>query len=353
MNVLIIEVGGSHIECVYSMVQYLHLKNCRVFLACNKKLIPSVIETEKITEILEIPDNPANKQHLTIALTLRKFIHKNHIKSVVFNTTEITIVRNLLILLPRLNYTGVVHNAKRLEKSFTFTKVISLKMRKFFVLSDYLLHKLHAHKQFKVESFYPVYFPTVSSINPIKTDSEFWITVPGEVFTNRRDYLALINEVEKATDLDDNIKFILLGFNHFEEELNNRVNASLRLKKHLITFNHYLSYDLFHSYVQQSDYILPLLKTDVDGFYGSSRISGSFNLGLGYQLPFLLPESYKENDDIAPYSVYYRSIEHLLSLVGELQLNQSSKNQIHKAYKDGKFNNIMLQADKVYNFILS
>jgi hypothetical protein len=353
MTVLIIEVGGSHIECVYSMVHYLHINHSSVFLACNKKLKTSVKEVEKITAILELPDDPTNIQHLGIAIQLRKFIRKNKIESVVFNTTEITIVRNLILLLPKLNYTGVVHNAKRLEKSFTFTKVISLKMKKFFVLSDYLIQKLHIHKQFKVESFYPVYFPAVPTISPVKPSNEFWITIPGEVFTNRRDYLALINEVEKATNLDDNIKFILLGYNHFEEELNNRLNTSLRLKKHFITFNHYLSYNLFHSFVQQSDFILPLLKTDVDGFYGSSRISGSLNLGIGYQLPFLLPESYKENDDIAPYSIYYSSIEHLLSIVREIQLNQSFKNQIHKEYKEGKFNNITIEADKVYNFILS
>lgn len=353
MNVLIIEVGGSHIECVHSMVQYLHLKNNSVFLACNKKLISSVAEREKIVALLELPDRPTNRQHLRIAYRLRKFILKNKIQAVVFNTTEITIVRNLLLLLPWLNYTGIVHNAKRLEKSFTFTKIISRKMKKFFVLGDYLVSKLNAHQQFQIESFYPIYFPAITTFGPVKPPDECWITIPGEVFTDRRDYLSLINEVEHNNQLSANIKFILLGYNHLDEETNKLLTNSSQLKKHFITFDHYLSYDLFHSYIKQSDYILPLLKTDDDGFYGSGRISGSFNLGIGYQLPFFLPDTYRENQDIAPYSIYYKDIQHLLAIIQRTEADQTSKKQLAQTYKTGKFNNEQLLADKVYNFISS
>ena len=353
MNVLIIEVGGSHIECVHSMVHYLHMKNNSVFVACNKKLVASVAEREKIVALLELPDRPTNKQHLQIAYQLRKFILKHKIHAVVFNTTEITIVRNLLLLLPWLNYTGIVHNAKRLEKSFTFTKIISRKMKKFFVLGDYLISKLHPHHQFQIESFYPIYFPAVTTINPIKPPNECWITIPGEVFTTRRDYLALINEVEHSKQLAENIKFILLGYNHLDEETNKLLNNTPQLKKHFVTFDHYLSYDLFHSYIQQSDYILPLLKADDDGFYGSGRISGSFNLGLGYQLPFFLPDTYRENQDIAPYSIYYNNMQHLLALIQQTEADHTRKEQLAQTYKTGKFNNEQLLADKVHNFVTS
>lgn len=353
MNVLIIEVGGSHIECVHSMVHYLHMKNNSVFVSCNEKLVASVAEREKIVALLELPDRPTNKQHLRIAYQLRKFIIKNKIQAVVFNTTEITIVRNLLLLLPRLNYTGIVHNAKRLEKSFTFTKIISRKMKKFFVLGDYLISKLHPHHQFQIESFYPVYFPAVTTLNPIKPPNECWVTIPGEVFTTRRDYLALINEVENSNQLAENIKFILLGYNHLNEETNKLLNNSPQLKKHFVTFDHYLSYDLFHSYIQQSDYILPLLKADDDGFYGSGRISGSFNLGLGYQLPFFLPDNYQENQDIAPYSIYYNNMQHLLALIQQTEADQTGKEKLVQTYKAGKFNNEQLLADKVHHFITS
>jgi hypothetical protein len=353
MNVLIIEAGGSHFECVHSMVHYLHMKNDRVFLACNKKLLASVTEPEKISALLELPDDPTNKQHLRIAFILRRFIHKHSIEAVIFNTTEITIVRNLLTLLPRLNYTGIVHNAKRLEKSFTFTRIISRKMKKFFVLSDYLVSKLHAYEQFRIESFYPVYFPPVKSLSPVKPPGECWITIPGEVFTNRRDYLALIKEVEECDQLPDNIKFILLGYNHLDEETNRLLKSSEKLKTHFITFDHYLDYDLFHSYIQQSDFILPLLKTEEGSFYGTGRISGSFNLGIGYHLPFLLPVSYRENQDIAPYSLYYNSIQELLPLITQKEKNQLVRKQLSEVYNSGKFSNSELQAEKIHSFITS
>ena len=352
MNILLLEAGGSHIECMYSLIHILFNNDERVFVACNKKLVSLLKEPAKLSGLLELPDDIHKNQHFLLSLKIRKYIRQQKIEAVIINTTEIRFVRNLLFLLPKLNYTGIVHNTKGLEKSFTFTKLISRKIRKFFVLGDYLLSNLNPHHIFRVASFYPVYFPKVKTLSVKKSANEVWITIPGIVEQDRKDYPGLMEAIERSK-IDPSIKFIFLGKNKLSRHLATQLSNSGKLKQHIITFNYYIDYDEFHSYVQQSDYILPLLKTSNDVFFGNNRISGSFNLGLGYKLPFLLPESYNINIDLKPYSIYYSDLNNLLSQIQQLQTDQSDILKIKKAYNSGRFKNIDDVLQDAYRFILS
>src|SRR5688572_28946312 len=112
MNILLLEAGGSHIECMYSLIHILFKNNERVFVACNKKLVPLLKEPAKIAGLLELPDDINKKQHFFLSLKIRKYIRQQKIEAVVINTTEIRFIRNLLFLLPKLNYTGIIHNTK-------------------------------------------------------------------------------------------------------------------------------------------------------------------------------------------------------------------------------------------------
>lgn len=352
MNILLLEAGGSHIECMYSLIHILYKNNERVFVACNKKLVSSLKEPSKLAGLLELPDDITKKQHFLLSLKIRKYIRQQKIEAIVINTTEISFIRDLLFLLPKLNYTGIIHSAKRLEKSFTFTKLISRKIRKFFVLGDYLLSELNPHPVFRVASFYPVYFPEVKKRFVKKDANEIWITIPGKAEQSRKDYLGLLQAIEK-NKLDPDIKFIFLGENKLNQPMLAQLNDSDKLKQHVITFDNYIDYDEFHSYIQQSDYILPLLKTSNDDFFGNNRISGSFNLGLGYKLPFLLPESYNVNIDLKPYSIYYSDLDDLLYQIQQLQSDPRNVLKIKKEFNSGRFNNIDDVLQDAYKFILS
>lgn len=352
MNILLLEAGGSHIECIYSLVHILHKKDCRVFIACNKKLVPLLIETSKIEGILELPDTILKRQHLLQSLRIRKFIQRQRITHTVINTTEISFVRDMLFVLPHLNYAGIVHNAKRLEKSFTYTKLLSRKVKKFLVLGDYLRSLLQPHPVFNVSSFYPVYFPKVSELLVKKPAHEIWITVPGEASQERRDYAGLLTAIENS-NIDLRVKFIFLGLNKLNSFLNEQLQHSEKLHHHIISFHSYLSYEQFHSYMLQSDYVLPLLKNTGDDFFGNSRISGSFNLGLGYHLPFLLPASYQVNTDLLPYSIYYSDAHDLLQQLFQQETVQLQAQKINEAYTSGRFNDIDNVLQDVYNFIVS
>jgi hypothetical protein len=353
MNILLIEMGGSHIECVHSMVHFLYLSKCSIHLACNKKLVPSVIEKNKLSFLLELENEFSPMEQLKTFFTIRKYIRKNKIDTIIINTAEITVIRNLSFFLPAINCVGIVHNAKKLEQSFTFTKILSRRIKKFFVLGDYLLSRINPDPIFKVASFFPVYFPKVKQLTPIKPLPDFWVIVPGEAEQQRRDYVAFIDAVKHTPDLQKNIKFIFLGKYNLQQNFDSAITTSNWWKERFITFDDYLDYDTFHSYIQQANFILPLLKIGKDDFYGSSRISGSFNLGLGYKKPFLLPERYRENKDLANYSIYYTSMKELLLTIQQLSMNDFEQIKIAAAYENGPFKNIDSLAEKVVSFIAS
>ncbi len=353
-NVLILEIGGSHIECVHTMLYLLHIKQCNVHLACNKKLVASVIEKEKLTGILTLPDDITKKQQFGIFFKLRKYIFSNAIGTMVINTTEITIVRDMLFFLPQLNYVGIVHNAAKLEKSFTLTRLISRRVKKIFVLGDYLLQQVQPAPVFKTAPFFPVYFPPPVPVEIKKPAGDFWVVVPGVAINKRRDYAGLLNTLKNYKNIPASLRFIFLGIYDLDDIVTEEMKASAWWKNHFITFKGFIDYNTFHSYMKKSDVVLPLLYASEDDFYGSSRISGSFNLGLGYKLPFILPEAYKKNTDLQPYAVYYKNMNELPEIL--LHFNdtyQQAQNSIMQRYKEGPFNSINAMADEVYNFIFS
>lgn len=354
MKVLVLEMGGSHIECVYSMVHFLYLKNCPVHVACNKRLLPYLTEPEKLAGLMELPDEFSKTAQITSFLQIRKYIQRHGIDTVIINTTEITIIRNLSFFLPkRINGIGIVHNARKLEKSFTFTKILSKKLKKFFVLGDYLLSQIKPDLVFKVTSFYPVYFPPVRQLTIVKPAGEYWIVIPGEADETRRDYVMLLDAIKNNVSLPAQIKFIFLGKYKLQAVIDNTAKQEDWWTTHITSFDDYLEYDQFHSYIQQADFILPLMKIEHNDFYGNNRISGSFNLGIGYHIPFLLPETYQQNKDLQPFSFYYSNMKELIGLVQRMAENNTEREQLVAAYKKSIFNNIDQLSDNVYDFIVS
>jgi hypothetical protein len=350
MNVLIIEMGGSHAECIYSFVQALRLKSCKVHLLCNDKLLQGFPGKDQLEGIIALPDLSFMDQ-VKMFWQIRRYIRRNRIRTVIFNTTEVTLVRNLCFFLPRINLIGVVHNARKLEKSFTFSNVFFKKIKKYLVLSDYLLQELQvpAEHHIDVASFYPVYFPA-SRLEIYKDPQELWVTIPGTVLTGRREYVPFLQSLLQQP-LQENIRFIVLGNLDICEEVKQLLAQEEFKNKNILVFDKELEYDLFHAYMQKTDIILPLLKIREDNFYNTKRISGSFNLGVGYRLPFLLPASYNGNTDLQPFSFYYNNYNELHTTLNAILNDKSLLTTRMNAYSTDKFSMSIL-SDKLYSFIL-
>jgi hypothetical protein len=351
-KVLIAEVGGSHIECVYSFAHFLHEKNCEIHLVCNEKIGHLFPEKNKLAALLTIPDEMTAGAQLKHLWRIRKYILRNKIDTIIINTTEVTVVRNLIFFLPKINAVGLVHNAKKLENSFTFSKIISRRIKKFLVLGNYLLQNINPLAQFKVAAFFPVYFPRVHKLEVVKPKEQFWITVPGGVEVSRRDYEPFL-QMLLQNDLPENIVFVFLGFLNPLDNIYKLLKESGLMKSRIITFEQYLDYELFHSYIVQTNAILPLIKINNNDFYSDKRISGSFNLAMGYKLPLLLPLEYSSNNDLKPFSFYYENMEELKTLLLQLFESPEKSAEIKYAYENNEMLNPHLLADKLYNFISS
>ena len=351
MNVLLLEIGGSHIECMYSYLHLLKIKNHQVHLACNQKLVALFPEQDQLDGLLILKDKFSFSEQIKAFFQIRNYIQKNNITHLIINTCELKIIRNLFLFIPnKINCTGLVHNAKKLEKSVTFTKLLSIKMKKYLVLGDFLLKNIQPFFKFQVQSFYPIYFPSVKNKTVQKPDGAFWVCIPGGASHQRRDYLLLIEALSK-TALPTHIQFIFLGKYYLNEVIDKSTTQSEWWKNHIITFDEEVRYDIFHQYIQQSDFILPLIKMENDTMYGLARISGSFNLGLGYKKPFLLPENYKVNTDLLPYSLYYKNTNHLLDIIVNSDSDKSSIARIQQNYNAGIFKDFNLMADQFCTFI--
>ncbi len=351
MNVLLLEIGGSHIECMYSYLHLLKKKNHQVHLACNQKLVALFPEKDQLDGLLILKDKFSFSEQIKAFLLIRNYIQKNKITHLIINTCELKIIRNLFLFIPKkINCTGLVHNAKKLEKSVTFTKLLSIKMKKYLVLGDFLLKNIQPFYKFQVQSFYPIYFPKAKNNNVQKPNGAFWVCIPGGASHQRRDYLLLIEALSK-TALPTHIQFIFLGKYYLNEVIDKSTTESEWWKNHIITFDEEVPYDIFHQYIQQSDFILPLIKMENDTMYGLARISGSFNLGLGYKKPFLLPENYQANTDLLPYSLYYKNTNHLLDIIANSDSDKSSIATIQQNYATGMFKDFNLMADQFCTFI--
>ncbi len=350
-NVLIIELGGSHIEVIYSIIRLMDIKKCPVHFIGNHQLLPLLPEPEKMAGIAGVADVFSFSEQLKTIFFIRKYIRQHNISTVIIGTAEITIVRNLCFFLPAINCTAIVHNAKKLEHSFTFSKILSRKIKQFLVLGNYLLRELKPDPVFSIASFYPVYFPRPKRVVCSKPAGECWVTIPGGVSELRREYIPLLTALQ-TTRLDAGIKIIFLGKLYKVPEILELLQKTGTADNTVKTFDDYLDYDTFHSYMLHSDLMLPLLKFDDSDFYSNKRISGSFNLGLGYHIPFLLSSNYKQNDDLSPFSIYYDTMEELITTINKIARDSSAMEAIKNRYTSCNYCSIEAQADYLSNFII-
>lgn len=351
-NIALVELGGSHTECMHLQIKALKNKGYNVFLICNTFLLNDFPEKDFLAGYQLHDMNSSIKKQVATVLRIRKFIRENNIQSIVFNTTEITIVRNLLILrLPKIkNYIGIVHNAKYLESSTTF-KFLSRKIKKYFVLSEDVVKTLKPQGNIKVAAFYPIYYPQCPTYKLEKPENEFWICVPGSMSPKRKDLASLLNAL-KQTQINRNVRIVLLGtvppdeYPEFTSDI-----RSLSQSNKIELFTTRIANDVFAAYMKRSDIVMPLIHPDgKTDFYGKYRISGAYNLAFGYKIPLLLENSLSTFSDFKGVALFYDKT-HIVEQINKLADNNEDfincKNNLlqHPVY------NVETQYERYVDFI--
>lgn len=273
---------------------YLTKSGYSVEVICSTKAVNAI---EYLKEYCQVITYNFEKLFSYLQLWLYLIKQKNDL-TIVINTAQgnRTLKFMLLPLLKKMKLFGIIHDLNKIESS-KGQKLITRKIFKYLAIAEYLDNSSIAKKH-KIKAINTSMFPRFNTNDIIKNDNEIWIAIPGNIEVKRRDYHWLI-EVCTKHKLDQNIKFILLG-NSNKGEGNEIVNSIIewKLENHFIWFNSFVNQDLFNSYIQKSDYLLPLLH-EKSSEYLNHKISGIFSISESFSKPMILHSNYK------PLGFYY------------------------------------------------
>ncbi|MCX2743111.1 hypothetical protein OO013_04500 [Mangrovivirga sp. M17] len=341
MKVALVELTSSHTECLYSQIKFIKESGHSVYLITIKKATELVKDFDLLDKVIffDIPEQgPTSLDgifNFVHAISLNKLLKKFKFDKVIFNTASNNFIRSVCALAPKsIQYLGVLHNTQKLLTSNS-QKIISKKVKKYYVLNDYLTEneELKALNNISVQSFYPIFFPDYKPVNINKPDKEIWITIPGSIENNRRDYHFLINKLKNNPPIN-NIKFILLGnANSKDGQKLLKEIESAGLNNYFITFSGFIDNDTFHSYIKLSDFIIPLIHDTIDDYpkYLKYKITGSINLAFAYRITLLMDKSFEGIPDFNETALFYTDHDFI-----ELLTNLKSTDK--RVYRSKKWN---------------
>ncbi|MGY8932962.1 MAG: hypothetical protein ACKVIM_02190 [Flavobacteriales bacterium] len=314
IKIALIEVGAMHDECLHSQIQFLKHKNHEVTLFCHSDLEARVKDLPDVSKIIYLDLGTKIKKYYTW-YKIRKYLINNNFSKVIFNSAERNILKLIFFIPTKIECIGTIHNAHKLIKT-DYQKKITKRLKKYLTLNDFIKNNIQKEKltSNKISCYYPIFFPKAKR-SLVKPKKEIWITIPGGFDFNKRDYYIFKNwQIPKHT------KIIFLGkYNNLEAR-----KFIIDLKSHssfssFIFFDNYISNELFHDYIMQSDFILPLIHPNVPYYnlYLKYKISGSYNLAFAYKIPLLIEQSFSHVEDFEENSIFYnyKNINNIFNII--------------------------------------
>jgi hypothetical protein len=177
----------------------------------------------------------------------------------------------------------------------------------------------------KVDAFYPIYYPDYPKAGlPCAKNDEIWISVPGGMSPDRKDLDLLLRSIEN-TALNKSVRIILLGsvYHEFAERID-----YLSKSNNIVMFDSRVPNDVFSSYMNLSDVIMPLIHIEnCTGTYGRYRISGSYNLAYGYKIPLYIEQQMYQLPDFDNISLFYDKSRNMAAQINTLAENREKIRQ--------------------------
>ncbi|MDO3693458.1 hypothetical protein QVZ41_01175 [Wenyingzhuangia sp. chi5] len=299
-KIALIEFDQSHAECLYSQILFLK-EQYQITVFINDK------SPEDLTNIPNITLIPLNLEDKKTNQFVKKYLISEKISKVIFNSAERKIFKFLLLFLfkKQISFWGILHNPNRLKKSLK-QKYISHKLNGYFVLSDFVKENIITEKLTKtpVKSIYTIFFKEENINKKItKPKNETWLVIPGKVEFDRRDYLFLLN-----LKIPKNIKFIILGNINTSEGIQFKEKViKNKLLTSFIFFETYIQDYEFSHYIENADFILPLIHPNNPFFnkYIKNKITGTYNWAYAFKKTMLLEQSFSSIDEFKETSYFY------------------------------------------------
>src|SRR5680860_374923 len=211
MKTAIVEIRESHEECICTQLSFLKDAGHQVTLILHPILAKQITDFANLAEeVIYIDfDNKSFLKKLELQWKLYRMLEKFNL--IILNTAHsYSVLRNLTVLLrfAQAKCVGILHDTKKLDSSST-QRIISRKIKKYFVLNDALLPAEEPRGSIKIQSFYPLFFPEYEPV-PVYKQNDIWIGIPGRVDYDRRNYDFLVNALAEIPGLD-RMKFVILG----------------------------------------------------------------------------------------------------------------------------------------------
>lgn len=308
-RVAILEIGGSHDECILSQLIGLKQSGAWIVFCGTKEMFKKNSQFQYYSDEFHEVVLPQSMFGDFFAMVhLNKWFVKNKIDCVVANTAQGGHIRNLcLTASSHVKFFGIIHTIKLLKGSFT-QALISKKIKNYFVLNDTLKKYAGEQNGINIHSFYPLSYPNFyTKID--KPQREIWIAVIGGVEYRRKD---LNGFVEMAKTTEEHVHFYFLGKSNRDSDEVKEFEKQLQLSKlshrvHL--FNNFMNEEDFDAYLKQTDGILPLVHPNTPSAdeYFSRQISGAINVAFSYKIPMMIHEHYQDWEDFDQGVIFYDS----------------------------------------------
>ena len=352
-SVAIIETGGSHEEIIYPQLIFLNAAGytSHVILR-NDHFLRFKGYGLNERYFLVSPFRTVFHKILTLIKIVR-YLKKQNIQYIILNTSQGAFIRDLCMFLPsKINVTGISHNPQKFGNSFTM-RMISSRVKKFFVLNDYILDNMYnCDPSIKFESLYPVFYNynfKKSTINRF-----FNIVIPGAFDMNRRDYELLMKSLAR-TALHPEVKLVFLGRSNSKEASDYFQNLGNYISnEQFIYFHDFIPDEVFFKFICEADLILPLITPGIPLFelYKNYKISGAINLSFGFNIPMLMHSSLQSISDFRDTCIFYNE-NNLTETINNTFINRALITQCADNIKNNLKFNVEYQKNRYLTFIHS
>ena len=315
--VALMEIGGSHDECLYSQLFALNNSGRKVYLVCTQDIKDRNPHFEALLEDFIIVEFSKSKfKNNGVLRGVLKQLKRLEVAKLVLNTAQGGKIRNLCMmsLFSKLEFIGIIHTTRKFKGSFT-QKMINWKIKKYLLLSEYLLSTVTPPSGAEVDYFYPIRYQGFSQSSP--SNDKLEVTVIGGVENRRKDLDGFVQMISK---LKSDVNFTFLGKSDESHEDVKAFQAKLKefnLNEHVTTFSSFVSQEDFNAHLKKTDVILPLVHPNTPSAdqYFRNQISGAMSVAFGYKIPMLIHEHYNFIDEMKSASIYYNpsNFSHRLS----------------------------------------
>lgn len=305
-RIALIEIGGSHDECLLTQMHAIHARGHEILLITTPEVVdrnPAFASYTNEVFTLDIA-GMSNKVQVRKVWNQLKL---SEIELSVLNTAQGKVVRDLCLkaLFSKIEFVGVIHTTRMFTESFT-QKIIHRKIKKYFLLSEYLKEKVSPQKGLALEHFYALRFPK-SDVPQERGNKQ--VVIIGGVEERRKDLHGFL-EIVKRLD-DQKIRFVFLGKSDPEKpEVELFLNAIKKagLQDRITTYDHFVSQEEFDKVVRSSDLILPLVHPETPSAdqYFRNQISGAMTVSFGYKVPMMIHKEYGHIEEMHTAAFYYR-----------------------------------------------